>query len=125
MLRLRACGVIVVLALLTGCATRGVSFDDSTPVPVQETARLIFPGGIYITEFDGVPVAWRGGFVRRGSVEIPTGERTIRGRYRSSSRSGNTVTTVQANQLSITYDFEPDRTYLLVYWRGRLEIRPR
>lgn len=123
MQKLRLFGVIIALALLTSCATRGVSFDDSTPA--RETSQLIFPGGIFITEFDGVPVSWRGGFVRRGSVEIPSGERMIGARYRSSYQSGNTVTTVQANRLSITYDFEPGRTYLLVYWGGRLEIRPR
>ena len=76
-----------VILLLSGCATKVQPLEYSAPVPEDQAAVLIIPGGYTVTNFNGMPVKWTyslpGEWLTKEAavIKIPAGNNRITYQY--------------------------------------------
>ncbi len=98
--------MILAVFMLAGCAlgTSNIAYAPSAPPEKLCTLRIV--PTLTVTEFDGAPVNWNGGFGSWGEVKIPEGTHTFILTY--SAAHG------YQRGLSFTASFAAGRTYSMV-----------
>jgi hypothetical protein len=110
--------IVSVVLLLGGCFTApkpgNIVFDPY--LPPERTAVVIFNGTIRVQEYNGINISedwYPDDKARENTVTLPAGQTTLLLNINSYFEIGRTIYRVRAEDVQLSYNFEPGETYFL------------
>ena len=103
-------GLSLVFGLFfSGCTSSNFFYDKS--IPEEQLCILNFSDNYAIVKFDESEVKWSSRWHDEMTVKLPAGEHTLTINYFRYDRIGGYYITRTANDIKITFDFQPRKTY--------------